>query len=186
MRPGEPAGLSLAVCPLSLVTLGALIFLLVSGALVAGTQSTTACPGWQVCIPAISKGDLGAWINLAHRLMVPITSLLMAALFFKAWRTQRTQTPILVSTTAAVVLFFAQALLGAKLVAGFPAYLLGLHEATAVAVWAALVVQVTTVGIAARTGEDEAAEGSPGHRAKRAGEGFPGLEPSQSSSRCSW
>jgi protoheme IX farnesyltransferase len=143
---------------LSLLTLGALIFLLVSGALVAGSQSTTACPGWQVCIPAITKGNFSGWINLAHRLMVPITSLLMAALFFKAWRTQRTQTPILVSTTAAAVLFFAQALLGAKLVAGFPAYLLALHEATAVAVWAALVIQVTTVGIAARTREDEAAE----------------------------
>ena len=143
---------------LSLLTLGALIFLLVSGTLVAGSQSTTACPGWRVCIPAITNGIFAAWINLAHRLMVPITSLLMAVLFFKAWRTQRTQTPILVSTTAAAVLFFAQALLGAKLVAGFPAYLLALHEATAVAVWAALVVQVTTVGIAARTGEDEAAE----------------------------
>ena len=143
---------------LSLLTLGALIFLLVSGTLVAGSQSTTACPGWRVCIPAITNGIFAAWINLAHRLMVPITSLLMAVLFFKAWRTQRTQTPILVSTTAAAVLFFAQALLGAKLVAGFPAYLLALHEATAVAVWAALVVQVTTVGIAARTEEDEAAE----------------------------
>jgi len=143
---------------LSLLTLGALIFLLVSGTLVAGSQSTTACPGWGLCIPTITNGIFAAWINLAHRLMVPITSLLMAVLFFKAWRTQRTQTPILVSTTAAAVLFFAQALLGAKLVAGFPAYLLALHEATAVAVWAALVVQVTTVGIAARTGEDEAAE----------------------------
>ena len=160
VRPGNRLVFRSPFARLSLVTLVALIFLLVSGALVAGTQSTTACPGWQACIQAISKGDLGAWISLAHRLLVPITSLLMAALFFKAWRTQRTQTPILVSTTAAVVLFFAQALLGAKLVAGFPAYLLGLHEATAVAVWAALVVQVTTVGIAARTGEDEAAEGA--------------------------
>jgi len=43
------------------------------------------------------------------------------------------------------VLFFAQALMGARLVAGFPAYLLVLHRATAAATWAALVVQVVSV-----------------------------------------
>jgi protoheme IX farnesyltransferase len=41
---------------------------------------------------------------------------------------------------------------------GFPAYLLGLHQASATAVWAVLVVQVITVGKAARSSEMEEAE----------------------------
>jgi protoheme IX farnesyltransferase len=56
------------------------------------------------------------------------------------------------------VLFFAQALLGAKLVAGFPLHLVLLHEATAVAVWAALVVQAAAAGLAARSAEEERLE----------------------------
>jgi len=39
---------------------------------------------------------------------------------------------------------------------GFPAYLLGLHTATAVAVWVAMVIQVIMVGLAGRSKEAEA------------------------------
>lgn len=81
----------------------------------------------------------------------------------QAWRTQRTQTAVLAATTASATLFFAQALLGAKLVAGFPAYLLVLHQATASAAWAALVVQVLAVGLAGRTAQDEQAEAASLH-----------------------
>jgi protoheme IX farnesyltransferase len=151
---------------LSMFTLGALIVLLFSGALVAGSRYTTACSNWLGCFPSISNGDLAAWVNLMHRLMVVVTGFLMGALFLRAWRTQRSQTTILVSTTAAVVLFFAQALLGIKLVAGFPGYLLVLHEATAVAVWVALVVQATMVSLAARTGAQEVAEAAQAVRGK--------------------
>jgi protoheme IX farnesyltransferase len=41
---------------------------------------------------------------------------------------------------------------------GFPNYLLGLHIATAVAVWIAMVILVVQVGLAARTKEDEHAD----------------------------
>jgi len=78
-----------------------------------------------------------AWLHIAHRLIVAITGLMMGSLLFKAWKTQRTQTPILVTTTVAAVFFFSQALLGSQMVAGYPPYLLGLHQATAAGVWAA-------------------------------------------------
>jgi protoheme IX farnesyltransferase len=84
--------------------------------------------------------------------------MLMAALLGRAWRTQRSQPAILTASTAAAVLFFAQALLGARLVEGFPAYLQALHQATAAAGWAAMAVQLTVVGLAQRTADQEAAD----------------------------
>jgi protoheme IX farnesyltransferase len=87
-----------------------------------------------------------------------LSGILMLVMLRRAWRTQRTQTPILVASTVAVVLFVSQALLGAQMVEGFPAYLLGLHQATATAVWGVLVIQVLAVGLSGRTAEDERAE----------------------------
>jgi len=76
--------------------------------------------------------------------------------WIQAWRTQRSQTPALVASTAATVLFLAQAMLGAAYAAkGFPPFMHALHEATSVAVWGALVVQVTAVGMAARYSTEE-------------------------------
>jgi heme o synthase len=143
---------------LSLLALGMIFVLLVSGAVVAAAGASKACPSWPVCNPFQTPGDPAAWINFIHRMMVGLSSVAMLILLVKAWRTQRSQPVILVASTAAAVLFFAQALLGAKLAAGFPVYLLGLHEATAVAAWAVLVVQVSAVGLAGRTSEEEATD----------------------------
>jgi heme o synthase len=143
---------------LSLLALGMVFLLLVSGALMAGAGASQACAAWPVCNPLQTPGDPAAWINFVHRLTVGLSSMVMLILLVKAWRTQRSQPVILVASTAATVLFFAQALLGAKLVTGFPVYLLGLHEATAVAVWAVMVVQISAVGLAARTDEEEIAD----------------------------
>jgi len=143
---------------MSLVTFFLLFALLVSGALVSGAGTTAACASWPLCTAELAAGESAAWLNLLHRVIVAATGILMAALLVKAWRTQRNATPILVATTTAVVLFYSQALLGARLVEGFPAYLLGLHTATAVAVWAALTIQVVFVGLAGRSAEDEAVD----------------------------
>jgi protoheme IX farnesyltransferase len=140
---------------LSVFTLIALFVLLVSGSVVAATQSNSACAGWPLCGTGVLPADPTGWLQVIHRLLVGGAGLLMAALFLQAWRTQRTQAPVLVATTAAFVLFVSQALLGIRMVQGFPAYLIGLHEATAAGVWAALVVQVTAVGISARSAQDE-------------------------------
>jgi protoheme IX farnesyltransferase len=143
---------------LSLFTLIALFALLVSGSIVAATQSNSLCSAWPLCGAGFFPSDALGWLHVAHRLLVAGTGLLMAGLFLQAWRTQRTQAPVLVATTAAFVLFVSQALLGIRMVQGFPAYLIGLHEATAAGVWAALVVQVAAVGMSARSAQDEIAE----------------------------
>ena len=143
---------------LTLVVLALTLALMISGAIVAGNQASIACSSWPLCGVNLVDLDPAGWLNLIHRSITALSGLAIAALLWMAWRTQRSQTTILVSTTATAVLFFAQALLGAKMTAGFPSYLLGLHQATAVASWSALAVLVATTGFAQRTKEQEHAE----------------------------
>jgi protoheme IX farnesyltransferase len=91
------------------------------------------------------------WLAVSHRAIVLGVGVLLVILLRHAWRTQRENAPVLVASTILGVLFFAQASLGARLVAGFPAYLTVIHQATAVAVWVVIVVLVILVGHLDRT-----------------------------------
>jgi protoheme IX farnesyltransferase len=134
---------------LSLLSLGATLALLVSGAWVAASQVSSTCASWPFCPGGIIPADPPGWINLLHRAITGIAGILLGWLWLKSWRTQRQNTAIMVSTTIPAILFVSQALLGARQIAeGSPSYLLGLHVATAAAVWAAQIVQVTIVLIA--------------------------------------
>lgn len=144
---------------LSFATLIATFGLLLSGTWVAASGANAACSDWLLCNGTLIPGDLLGLINLIHRLVTLLAGLLIASLFLQAWRTQRHQTAILVATTAAGVLYFAQVLMGAVETARqFPDYLLGLHIATAVGVWVALVIQVTLTGLAGESTVTEAKE----------------------------
>lgn len=141
---------------LTVGTLAAIFVVLVSGALVAGSGSTTGCIGWPLCNGRLIPTDVHGWIHMTHRLIVGLASILVVWMFIQAWRTQRTQSAILPAAAVTTVLFFAQALVGAlKTTLGFPVFLLALHVATAAAVWAALVVLVVVTGLAGRTAEEE-------------------------------
>jgi protoheme IX farnesyltransferase len=145
---------------LTFYTMGAVFILLVTGAVVSAAGASTACPAWPLCSPDnFLPQSLSAWLNVIHRLAVVFSAVLVGWQVVHAWRSQRTQVPILVASTAATVLFFAQALLGwYRVVHSFPPYMIALHEATASAVWAALVVQTTAVWKANRNSIEEAAE----------------------------
>jgi protoheme IX farnesyltransferase len=143
---------------LSLANMAVFFILLVSGAVVKSSGVAAACTGWPLCDQGLLPASPAGWLSFSHRLMVLLSGVLMLAMLRRAWRTQRNQAPILVASTVAVVLFISQALLGAQMVQGFPAYLVGLHQATATAVWAALVIQIVTVGMAARSAQDERLE----------------------------
>ena len=141
---------------LSLWTLGATFVLLLSGSILATSGATYACATWPLCQPWLVAGTLAGWINFAHRLISILSGILMLAAVFKAWRTQRSQTGILVATTVATVLYGAQVLMGIVEVGrDYPAYLLGLHAATAAGIWGALVIQTTLTGLAKRSGQEE-------------------------------
>ena len=141
---------------LSLWTMAAVLFLVASGTWVAASGAASGCSGWPLCGESILPDSPLGWINLVHRLFTLQAGILVAVSVVQAWRTQRSQTAVLVSTTTAGVLFVSQALMGAFEVAeNYPAYLLGLHVATAAAVWSSLAIQVTLVGITGQTKEEE-------------------------------
>lgn len=142
-----------------LYVLFGLFVVLVSGAFVAASEATYACSGWPLCngewIPTHPLG----WVNVAHRLLVGLVGIYMLVLLRNAWRSQRSQRAILSAASLLVVLYFAQLLVGALNVSkDFPATLLGLHMASAAALWAMAVVLGTLTGLAARSPEEESAE----------------------------
>jgi heme o synthase len=143
---------------LTLLMSGAVFLLLISGAVVSASGAEQACSDWPLC-GGVLPSSIGQWINMIHRGIVLVTGALIFVMFLSAWRTQRTQTPILTAAAVTAALFFSQALMGAyKVAQGFPAHMVGLHEATAAAVWAAVIVQLSAVGMANRTAEEEQAE----------------------------
>ena len=143
---------------LSLWTLLVVLLLFISGTWVAVSGAQSVCQGWPLCNRTI-PGDYLGWVNLVHRVITFGAGVVVWILVIQAWRTHRSQTGILVATTAAGVLFMSQAMMGlVESIQGYPSYLLGLHVATSIAVWIALVVQVTLVGLTNRSEADERAE----------------------------
>lgn len=146
---------------LTLISSGLIFVVLVSGAFVSGSNSGTACIGWPLCNGEFVPNTLFGWINVIHRISVALAGVSMLLLMWRAWRTQRTQRAILPAATLTVVLFFSQILVGAlQSTQGFPAYFIGLHVATASAVWASSMITLAFVGLAARSPEEEHEEAS--------------------------
>ena len=155
---------------LSLAAMAGIFILLVSGTLVAVTGATAACSGWPLCNGQLIPQDALGWVHMGHRLLAAFLAVHLLLLLRNAWRTQRSQRGILSAATLMVVLYFAQVLVGAvKVSTQFPVYLLGLHVATAAAVWAAAVILVALVGLAGRTDAEERREAAqPADRKQRA------------------
>ena len=139
--------LSTSFARLSLLTLLAVILLTVGGRLVNLQGSFETCAGWPLCIPQGAAG----WGLLFHRFSVAGSSVLMLALLFQAWRTQRDHRLLLPLTTVTVVLFFAEAFIGAILTSRTfaPDYQF-FHALTAVLLWLALVGLVLAAGFLAK------------------------------------
>ncbi len=145
---------------LSLLTFGGMLILLISGRVVRVTGASQSCPGWPLCGPAgwLPATTLG-WVQMTHRLFVSAVAVLMLILLYRAWQSQRSQTPILVATTGVSTLFLMQISLGALAATRtFPLYLKVLHSSTAIAVWVAMLLQVFFVGLAGRSAVDEKIE----------------------------
>ncbi len=155
------------------MALGALVglfIILVSGTLVAASSATYACSGWPLCNGQLIPSHPLGWLHMGHRLLAALLAIHLLMMLRNAWRTQRSQRGILSAATLTVVLYFAQILVGAlKVSAAFPIYLLGLHVATAAAVWAMAVILVVLVGLAGRSTQEESREAAkPSNRKQRA------------------
>lgn len=139
----------------------AVLALTLAGRFVTVSGASEFCNGWPLCVPSAPLG----WLKLAHLSLVGVASLLMIAVFRKAWREQREQRVLLTLTTILAVMFFGQALVGAQLVSQSARHLLVLHELTTVALWISLGLLVYASGVLV-TNESAAAGNDRRQRAK--------------------
>jgi len=122
----------------------AVLALTVAGRIVTLTGAWAFCVGWPICAPTAPLG----WMKLAHMSLVGVASVLMLAVFRKAWREQREQRVLLPLTTILAVMFFGQALVGAIQVTQTQVeHLVILHKLTTVALWISLVLLVYASGV---------------------------------------
>ena len=131
--PRLAAGLALAV---ALATLA-------SGAMVAKSGATFACPGWPLCDGAglADLGDPLVRLNLGHRAAALATALAIAWLYLVG-RARRTEAPRFHrDIAAAAALVLAEVALGAAAaLLGAPMWVAIAHQAVGVLVFAALAV----------------------------------------------
>ncbi|MEX0789124.1 MAG: heme o synthase [Anaerolineales bacterium] len=120
-----------------------LFMVLASGAWVASRGAEFACTGWPLCGGVIWPAhDLGR-IHMLHRLAVLAVSISLGVLVSRSWRGRFERPAAAVASAVTASLFVAQAAVGAVgVVRGFPPELVGLHVATASAVWACLVLTI--------------------------------------------
>jgi protoheme IX farnesyltransferase len=134
---------------LTLAVLMAVFLLTITGRLASLSDATAACTGWPFCTPQGIPGR----IQLIHRFAAAAVGLLMLILLQQAWMRQRDHRVLLPWATTTVVLFFAQAFVGAmEATRGFPLYLIVLHKFTAVTLWASLIGLVMAAGLFASDG----------------------------------
>jgi protoheme IX farnesyltransferase len=143
---------------LTLWTMGGIFILMVNGTLIAHLNASVQCAGWPLCSGGLPVSGLG-WLALGHRAITLVVGGLVAAQFFRAWRSQRSQIVELPAATGVFILTAGQVVIGAlKVQRGYPADLIGLHAASAAALWGVQVVAVVAAGLAGRSVADEAAE----------------------------
>jgi heme A synthase len=119
----------------------AIFLMIVSGALVVGSNSTYACSGWPLCNGQLIPSNPMGLLHMLHRTMVLLASILLLRVYLLSTSKTNLPEPYQKWLKVLVWLFLAQALVGAlKVSFAFPVWLLGLHVALAAAVWVSAVV----------------------------------------------
>lgn len=125
---------------LSVLALAAVFVLMISGTWLAQSGAGEACSGWPLCSGRLPVSS-AAWLAFSHRLLTLGSGILIAAVFFQAWKKAYYQPLILVGATGVGLLFLGQVMIGAlKVTRGYPLDLIALHAAAAAALWSALVL----------------------------------------------
>jgi heme o synthase len=155
--PGAGDVRNVAPSPLSRLaglTLGAVFLLLVTGALVRATGASASCGGWPLCDGVVWPDHPLGRIQMAHRAMALVGGSLVFALTAHVWKTAWTDTAARASSILATFLVGVQIVIGTLTVLqGLAPVLIGLHVATAAAVWSALVIAVASIATSQRPSE---------------------------------
>ena len=130
---------------LVMITLAVYFLLMVSGAITSSAEFENICSGWPLCAELIESGNVIGWISIIHRFITLVSGLLIGIIFLYAWKNYKNRTIVLVSISAVATLYFAQSLMGAKLVNGYEFFQLSLHQATSVAGLSVLIILVTRI-----------------------------------------
>lgn len=132
---------------LSLWALGAIFVVLVSGVVVDG-DSIARCLGWPLSFAHRVPVDLRGWLQLSRRVLGGAAGILLVAVVWQAWRTQRAQAAIVRGATMVGVFFVAEIVVGVFMLArGSNLLMLGIYVALAAALWASSVVLVVLAGL---------------------------------------
>lgn len=135
----------------ALMAVGLVLFVLISGVFVSVSGARDACTGWPLCEGFILPDTFLQWVGFGHRLMVIGGGIFLVLLNIRAWRTRRNNRLILTTTNMLVVLFFAQAFVGAVLTLNnYPLHLLILHEATAASLISVGAILLISLGFTDR------------------------------------
>lgn len=140
---------------LTIITSCWVFLLIVFGAVVRVTGSGMGCPDWPLCYnQVIPPSQMTAWIEVIHRVVAGIASLLSVTVAIVAWRHYRSQRLIVVPAMWAVGIVFFQAFLGAVTVwlSNHPltviAHLLAAMSYLAVTLFLTTVVHIPTAYLA--------------------------------------
>jgi heme o synthase len=145
------------------LTLLAVFLLLVTGALVRATGASASCGGWPLCDGVVWPEHPLGRIQMVHRAMALVGGVMVLALTARVWKTTWTGIAARASSTLATLLVGVQIVIGTlSVLQGLAPVLIGLHVATAAAVWSTLVIAVASIAISPRSSEaaGEAVESS--------------------------
>ncbi|MFQ5518144.1 MAG: heme A synthase [Acidimicrobiia bacterium] len=119
--------------------------LIVLGAVVRATGSGLGCPDWPTCHGSwIPPWERTALIEYSHRSLALIVGLMVAAVFWLAWRQRHGHRREMIVASISVGLLLVQAGLGRQVVLGeLDARLVTVHLSTAMLLLAALVFLAT-------------------------------------------
>jgi heme a synthase len=133
---------------LTLWTTGAVFFVLVSAVLVAESGSLVRCLGWPLYNEPLLMNDLRGWLLLARRLVAGAATLMIIAIVFQAWRTQRGYAGIVRAASLVGISFLVEATIGILMLTnGFVPFLSVIYVAAATALWGMLIVLTVQAGL---------------------------------------
>ncbi|MBT3239421.1 MAG: heme A synthase [Chloroflexi bacterium] len=139
---------------LALWTMIMIFVVLVTGAYTAGSGSTFACSGWPLCNGRLIPTHILGWIHMFHRLLVAITSVWVIRLYLQARKNGDLSKGLNTTILWFVILYLSQAAVGGlKVSLQFPVWLMGTHVALAAAVWFAIVLIASQLGLKSGEGK---------------------------------